>query len=183
MKKKKIFCINTICYENDLIYFLHVSSKNFENRKDLLLITDVNKSYYVYIKTFHRFMCNKTKNKNKKHFCRYCLQWFSSAKALQEHKKVFLKINCRQSVKLRIGSIKFKKRFKQLVVSFKIYVRFESILKEVQSNYDRNSNVFYTRKYQEHIPSFAYKFVCIDDKFIKAVVLYREKMQSINLLQ
>ena len=65
-------------------------------------------------------MCNKTKNKNKKHFCRYYLQWFSSAKALQEHKKVFLKINCRQSVKLRIGSIKFKKRFKQLVVSFKI---------------------------------------------------------------
>ena len=33
---------------------------------DLLLIT--NKSYYVYIKDFNRFTCNKTKNENKKHF-------------------------------------------------------------------------------------------------------------------
>ena len=29
------------------------------------------------IKDFDKFMCNKTKNKNKKHFCRYCLQCFS----------------------------------------------------------------------------------------------------------
>ena len=30
------------------------------------------------------FMCNKTKCKNKKHFCRYCLQCFSSEKVLTE---------------------------------------------------------------------------------------------------
>ena len=40
---------------------------------DLLLIADENKSHYVYIKDFNRFMCNKTRNRNKKHFCRYCL--------------------------------------------------------------------------------------------------------------
>ena len=33
---------------------------------DLLLTTDENKSYYIYIKDFNRFMCNKTRNKNKK---------------------------------------------------------------------------------------------------------------------
>ena len=49
-------------------------------------------------KGFSRFICNKTKDKNKKHFCRYCLQWFSSGKVLQEHKKVYLKINGKQSV-------------------------------------------------------------------------------------
>ena len=32
------------------------------------MITNENKSHYVYIKDFNRFMCNKTKNKNKKHF-------------------------------------------------------------------------------------------------------------------
>ena len=32
------------------------------------MITDENKSHYIYIKDFNRFMCNKTKNKNKKHF-------------------------------------------------------------------------------------------------------------------
>ena len=40
---------------------------------DLLLITVKNKPHYVYIKAFNRYMCNKTKNKNKKHFCKYCL--------------------------------------------------------------------------------------------------------------
>ena len=35
---------------------------------DLLLVTDENKSHYVYIKDFDRFMFHKTKNKNKKGF-------------------------------------------------------------------------------------------------------------------
>ena len=40
----------------------------------------------------------------KKHFCRYCLQCFRSEKVLQEPKKVCLKINVKQSIKLS-GSI------------------------------------------------------------------------------
>ena len=37
-------------------------------------------------------------------------------------------------------------------------------------------NTSYTEKYQSHIPySFAYKLVCIDDKFNKPVILYRGK--------
>ena len=36
--------------------------------------------------------------------------------------------------------------------------------------------IIYTSKYQNHIPcSFAYKLVCIDDKFSKDIVLYRGK--------
>ena len=54
---------------------------------DLLLISDKNKSHYVYIKDFNRFMCNTTKNKNKKHFFNYCLQCFSSEKVLIEYKE------------------------------------------------------------------------------------------------
>ena len=44
----------------------NVSNKKFEDCMDLLLITDESESHYVYIKDFNRFMCNKTKNKNKK---------------------------------------------------------------------------------------------------------------------
>ena len=41
---------------------------------------------------------------------------------------------------------------------------------------ERNSNISYTRKYQDHIScSFAYKVVCIDNKFSKNVVFYRGK--------
>ena len=58
-----------------------------------LLTKDENKSHYVYIKDFDKFMCNKTKDNNEKDFSRYYLQRFSSEKVLQEHKKVFLEIN------------------------------------------------------------------------------------------
>ena len=34
----------------------------------LLLITDINKSHYVYIKDFNRFICNKTKFRTKNVF-------------------------------------------------------------------------------------------------------------------
>ena len=40
---------------------------------------------------------------------------------------------------------------------------------------DKNNGSF-TEKYQDHVPrSFAYKVACIDNKFSKKVVLYREK--------
>ena len=51
------------CYENNLVYSVYVSNEDFENCVNLLMITDENKSHYVYIKGFNRFMCNKTKNK------------------------------------------------------------------------------------------------------------------------
>ena len=42
----------------------------------------------------------------------------------------------------------------------------------------------YTSKYQDHIPcSFAYKLVCIDDKFSKDVVLYRGKNAVFKFIQ
>ena len=69
-------------YENELTDPVYISNENFENCTDLLLTAIENKSHYVYIKYFNRFMCNKAKNSNKKHFCKCCLQCFSSEKAL-----------------------------------------------------------------------------------------------------
>ena len=60
--------------------------KNFRIM-DLLMKTESNKSHYVFIKDFNRFMCNKTKNRNKKDFCKYCLQCFGSKRFLIKHKK------------------------------------------------------------------------------------------------
>ena len=48
---------------------------------------------------------------------------------------------------------------------------------------DKN-NGSYTEKYQDHIPcSFAYKLLCVDNKFSKDVILYRGKMLFTNLLK
>ena len=63
--------------------------------------------------------------------------------------------------KTRKRAIKFKNYFKQIPVPFKIYVDFECTSKSVESYKDS-----YSKK--DHIPcSFAYKLVCVDDKFTK----------------
>ena len=59
---------------------------------------------YVYIKNFDRLMFHKTKNKNKKYFCKSFLQFFSSKNVLNNHKEVYLRINGTQSVKLEKGT-------------------------------------------------------------------------------
>ena len=46
-----------------------------------------------HIMCFDRFMIQKTKSKNKKYFCKSCLQCFTSKNMLTEHKKVCLSIN------------------------------------------------------------------------------------------
>ena len=63
--KKINICINVFCYEHNLVYPVHISDKKFENCMDILLITDENKSQYVYIKNFNRCVCNKRNNRNK----------------------------------------------------------------------------------------------------------------------
>ena len=74
--------------------------------------------------------------------------------------------------KLKSGSISFKNHFKQLPVPFKIYADFECILKRFSRSHENNGS--YTEKNQDRIPcSFAYKVVCVDNKFSKKVVLYK----------
>ena len=94
---------------------------------------------------------------------------------LNEHQKDCLLINRGRNVKLEKGFIEFKNYSKQIPIPFKIYADFECLLKSVDIGVD-NECFSYTRKYQDHIPcSFAYKVVCIDDKFSKDIVLYRGK--------
>ena len=120
IEKKNNVCIIVFCYESNLVYPVHKSDGKFENCVDLLLMTDGNKSQYIYIKYFNRIMRNKTKNKNKKHFCKYCLRYLSSERILVEFKETCFKIKGKPTVKLRSGSIKFKNSFKQLAVPFKL---------------------------------------------------------------
>ena len=151
------------CYENKLTFPSYVSDQKFENSINLLLVTDEKKSHYVHIKDFNRFMFHKTKNKNKKYFCKSCLQCFSSKNVLTEHKEVCLNINGAQSVRLEKGTIEFKP------VPFKVYADFECNLEHVESHEGS-----YSKKYEHHIPCmFAYKLVCVGDKSTRWIVAFR----------
>ena len=110
-------------YEDELVFPIYVSDQKFEDFMDLLHLIDDHKSPYVYIKDFYRFMFHKTKNKNKKWFCRSCLK----------HKENCLSINGKQSVKLEEGIIESENYFKQIPVPSKIYANFDCNLRGVES--------------------------------------------------
>ena len=166
---KNNICINVFGYEDQLVFLIYVSDQKFEDSMDLLLLIDDDKSYYVCIKDLEKFMFHKTINKNKKWRCKSCLQCLSSGNVLTKHKEDCLSINGKQSVKLEKRIIEFENYSKQTSVPFKIYADFERNLNGIKS-YESS----YTKKYQDHVPcSFAYKVVCIDDRFTKPMVVYR----------
>ena len=144
IEKKNNICINVFCYKNRLTFSIYVSDQKFENSMNLLLVVDKNKSHYVYIKGFDRFMFHKTKNENKKYFCKSYLQCISSKNVLTEYKTVCLSINSAQSVRLEKGRIEFNNYFKQIPVRFTIYPDFECNLNSIE-----NCEGFYSKKYQD----------------------------------
>ena len=69
---------------NSFIAFL--SKQNNNDVLNLLLITDGEKKHYVPIEDFNSLMYNKTKHRDRKHFCMHCLQCFSAEEVLSKHK-------------------------------------------------------------------------------------------------
>ena len=62
---------------------------------------------------------------------------------------------------------------KQIPVPFKIWSDFECNLRGVECD-----EASYTKKYQDHIPfSFAYKVVCVDDRFLSQLLFLDVKIQ------
>ena len=86
-----------------------------------------------------------------------------------KNKEDCLSINGVQSVNVEEGIIKFENYSKQLAVPLKIYADFECNLQDTEI-YEGCC----TKKYDDHVPcSYAFKVVCIDDRFSKLVVVYR----------
>ena len=171
--------VNVFGYEDKLVFPIYISNKTFDDSMDLLLLYEDDKSHYVYIKDFNTFMFHKTKNKNKKWFCKSCLQCFSSENVLIKHKEDCLSINGKQSVNLEKGIIEFESYFKQLPVPFKIHADFECNLRDVEI-YEGS----YSKKYHEHVPcSFAYQIVFIDDtiNLLNRLLFIEAKMVLMNL--
>ena len=171
-------CINVFGYEDQLVYPIFISKQTFQDSMDLLLLSEDNKSHYVYIKDFNTFMFHKTKNKNIKWFCKSCLQCFSSKNVLIKHKEDCLCINGVQSVNVE-GIIKSENHSKQLPVALKIYADSECNLQDTEI-YEGSC----PKKYHDHVPcSYAYKIVCIDNRFSKPVVVYRGENAAYEIIK
>ena len=78
-----------------------------------------------------------------------------------EHKEICLKINGKQTLKLKSGFIEFKNYSSQIPAAFKIFADFECNLNRVKSN--EKISGYYTKKYQDYILcSFANKLVFVE---------------------
>lgn len=58
---------------------------NLEDHTQLLRLENEEDCHYVQIKEFNKLMYNKTKHKEKNHFCIDSLQWFIIEKVLTKH--------------------------------------------------------------------------------------------------
>ena len=136
--------VNVFGYEHK-VYPLHISKKPYNQTLNLLLITEKDKSQYVFIKDFNRLMFSRTKHKDKKHYCMSCLQSFTTEEILPNHKKQCLLINRYQAVNYKSGIIKFTNHNKQITIPFKIYADTECFLRRTKIEEGEH-----TTKYQEH---------------------------------
>ena len=184
VEKQNSIRINVFGYEDGQPFPIHISKETFEDQMNLLLITKDELKHYVLIKHFNAFMYNQSKHKERKHFCMYCLQCFSSERVSANHVNNCLTINGAQAINMpKQGEniLKFNNFHKQLPVPFIIYADFEAITKKVQGckqseemekDKDRRS---YTEAYQTHKDcGYGYKVVCCyDDKYSKYTRIYR----------
>ena len=176
---KNSICINMFGYGNGLVFPIYFSEQKFEDSMDLLLFIDDNKSHYIYMKGFDRFMFHKTKTKNKKWFCRSCLQCFSCENVLIKHKENCLSINGNHSVKLEKGIIEFENHFKQIPVPFKIYADFECNLRGVESyegSYTKNIKITF-------LVVLLTKLFALMIGLLSQLLLIEVKIQLMNLLK
>ena len=179
-------------YENRQPFPIHISKETFEDQMNLLLITKDEKKHYVLIKDFNAFMYNQSKHKERKHFCMYCLQCFSSERILANHVNNCLTINGAQAINMpKQGEniLKFNNFHKQLPVPSVIYADFEAITKRVQGckqteemENEKNKRS-YTEAYQTHEDcGSAYRsYVAMMINIVKTFAFIEVKMLSTNL--
>ena len=177
--------ISVFGYENKQPFPIYVSKEKFEDQMNLLLITENENKHYLLIKDFNRFMYNQTKHKERKHFCMYCLQCFSSERVLTNHKENCMQVNGKGAIKMPDKDnniLKFTNHHKQQPVPFVIYADFEAITEKVQGCMPSNSKS-YTEAYQKLKDcGYGYKVVCCyDDKYTKKIEIYRGKNSVYNL--
>ena len=177
IEKQNEININVFGYEDKQPYPIYVSKEKYKDNMNLLLITENENKHYVLIKDFNKFMYNQTKHKERKHFCMYCLQCFSSERVLTDHKENCIQVNGTQAIKMPTKNdniLKFNNFHKQLAVPFVIYADFEAITEKIHGC-QLNNDKSYTEAYQRHTDcSFAYKVVCCyNDKYTKPIQLYR----------
>jgi hypothetical protein len=156
---------------------------------NLLYIENEVTNHYVLIKDFNRLMLRINHDNNKKYFCYYCLQHFTTQEILEKHAENCIVINGTQAAELpeKGTKIKFNNLQNSIPCPFVIYADIEALLTILNGCFPRKHTTSdgcekinhkvksYTIKTQKHeADSFGYKVVChYDDKYSKKDKMFR----------
>ena len=144
--------ITIFSFEDMTFYPLYHKIQNYDKNIDLLYFGNETNNHYCWIKSLSRLLNDQLEiNKNKKYFCRSCLNYASrSEEALKKHQELcFNKEPCVLIMPENI--FKSKNIQRMLRHPYAIYCDFESILKPIQSC-KPNPEKSYTLKTQLHVP-------------------------------
>ena len=171
------------------LYTRHLSKHVSDKKVNLLLITEGERSHYVWIKHFSRFMASS--HGHTMYYCFNCLHGYQTDAKLQDHQRSGCLDN--DSVKTILPAkdkafIKFNNFKNQMEVPFHIIADFECSTAKLDVDIEHKDVVdddeSWTEKYQHHEPnSYAYKVVSIIPEYNSELQIYRGPDASTKFLK
>ena len=172
--------------DNDIVPLKITKRTDRLHHVDLLLLKNKTTSHYCLIRNLNRFLSRTKTTRKQQFFCPYCLHGFNLDKLLKEH-IVYCSTNEPQKVTLpdsgKNDMLEYKEFDKQLKVPFVIYADFETLNTKLQTCIPNPSMSSTTQTTLLEPCSFAYKVVCINEKYTKPTVIFRGPDASQKLIE
>ena len=171
--------VTVLGYEEDDDQFFPMYARP---RKDALLnvtllyLTQHNDTHYLLVKNLNRLLKSTRADGRSYHFCKFCLQGFTSARVLDKHLQYCSKEDCQCTEFPEEGKddfLVFNDLRKQMRVEFCIYADFEAFSIPVQTCHPNPETSGTTTDTVFEAASYGYQVVCTDDRFTKPPELYR----------
>ena len=92
--------INLYGHSDSKIYLIQTPKFTAQKHADLLVTSNSETDQYIWIENFNRLCYNVIKHKEKKFFCKHCIQHFASESILQKHKEDCMLLNECQAIEM-----------------------------------------------------------------------------------
>ena len=134
--------INLFSHSNSDIYPIRITRSTAEKHVDLLVTSNSETNHYVWIKTLISYVQNHNKPREK-HFCKLCIQHFSSETILQKYMEDCIVLTKCQAIEMPAeGTVTKFKSFRETVkIPFVIYADMESILEKLTVSQEQTSDM------------------------------------------
>ena len=177
IERQNDISVNVLGFEDNEFFPLYISPvRGAKHEIDLLYLqTTLNDSHYCYIKNLNRLLSRTTPKHNAYHFCRYCLQAFSSNRVLHKHMEYCSRHEAQRTVLPKAGkddTLQFRDFHKQLRVPYVIYCDLEAFARPLDPSPSTDSRGTSSIIGFEAC-GFGYQVVCMDERFTKSPKIYR----------